>query len=69
MTRGKTYRGTIEGTVKMPDVGLSRKELNALKKVFKNELVATFGDVLARTLKRKSPAKRIVVRQHKSMTR
>jgi len=68
MTRGKSYRRTIEVRVKMPNVGLSRKKLNALKKVFKNKLVATFSDVLAKTAKVQSPPKTFIVRQHKSMT-
>jgi hypothetical protein len=70
MTREKTYVRTIEVAVKMPDLGLSRRKLNALKKVFKNKLVATFGGVqAARRQEIKSSVKTNVKMHYKSMTR
>jgi hypothetical protein len=70
MTREGTYVRTMEVAVKMPDLGLSRKKLNALKKVFKNKLVATCGGVLAPLPQEvKRSVKTHVKMQHKSMTR
>jgi capsular polysaccharide biosynthesis protein len=82
MTRKKPHRRTIEVTVKMPDPGLSRRELNELKKAFKNKLVSIMDDVVCAAPKmasqpkvaapkvaRNPKATTIGVRKHKSISR
>jgi hypothetical protein len=43
MKRKTTQRLTCEVTVKLPVLGLTQKQMKALKKGFKNILVATLG--------------------------